>query len=145
MRKLAILCMLIMFSGFGFTQNPKTIRKTGNSIQKFEIGEKDFLLNSQPIVIRCGEMHFARIPREYWQQRLRMAHAMGLNTICAYLFWNYHERQPGKFTWSGMADAVEFCRLAQKEGMHVILRPGPYSCAEWEFGGFPWWLLKKEE
>ena len=145
MRKIAILCMLVILSGFGFTQTPKTIRNTSNSIQKFEIGEKDFLLNSQPIVIRCGEMHFARIPREYWQQRLRMAHAMGLNTICAYLFWNYHERQPGKFTWSGMADAAEFCRLAQKEGMHVILRPGPYSCAEWEFGGFPWWLLKKED
>ena len=145
MRRIALLCMLVMLSGFGFTQIPKTISISGKSIQKFEIGEKDFLLNSQPIVIRCGEMHFARIPREYWQQRLRMAHAMGLNTICAYLFWNYHEREPGKFTWSGMADAAEFCRLAQKEGMHVILRPGPYSCAEWEFGGFPWWLLKKED
>lgn len=145
MRRIAILCMLVMLSGLGFTQIPNTIRKSSKSIQKFEIGEKDFLLNSQPIVIRCGEMHFARIPREYWQQRLRMAHAMGLNTICAYLFWNYHERETGKFTWSGMADAAEFCRLAQKEGMHVILRPGPYSCAEWEFGGFPWWLLKKED
>ena len=145
MRRIALLCMLVMLSGFGFTQIPKTISISGKSIQKFEIGEKDFLLNSQPIVIRCGEMHFARIPREYWQQRLRMAHAMGLNTICAYLFWNYHEREPGKFTWNGMADAAEFCRLAQKEGMHVILRPGPYSCAEWEFGGFPWWLLKKED
>jgi len=111
----------------------------------FEIGENDFLYDGKPFVIRCGEMHFARIPREYWQHRLRMAHAMGLNTVCAYLFWNFHELEQGKFNWSGMADAAEFCRLAQQEGLNVILRPGPYSCAEWEFGGFPWWLLKKDD
>jgi beta-galactosidase len=143
MNRIILILILFLISGLGFGQTPKV--KTHNSIQKFEIGEKDFLLNDKPIVIRCGEMHFARIPREYWQQRLRMAHAMGLNTICAYLFWNYHESEPGKFNWSGMADAAEFCRLAQKEGLNVILRPGPYSCAEWEFGGFPWWLLKKED
>jgi beta-galactosidase len=110
--------------------------------ETFSIGEKDFLLNGQPFLIRCGEMHFARIPREDWAQRLRMAHAMGLNTICAYLFWNLHEPSPGKFEFSGDADIAEFCRLAQAEGLHVILRPGPYSCAEWDFGGLPWWLLK---
>jgi len=108
----------------------------------FVIGEKDFLLDGKPFQIRCGEMHFARIPREYWAHRLRMAHAMGLNTVCAYLFWNQHEPKPGKFDWAGNADAAEFCRLAQKEGLKVILRPGPYSCAEWDFGGLPWWLLK---
>jgi beta-galactosidase len=109
----------------------------------FSIGEHDFLLNGQPFLIRCGELHFARIPREYWRHRLKMCRAMGLNTVCVYLFWNLHEPKPGVFTWQGIADAPEFCRLAQQEGLKVILRPGPYSCAEWEFGGFPWWLLKK--
>ncbi len=111
----------------------------------FSIGENDFLLNGKPFVIRCGEMHFARIPKEYWRHRLKMAKAMGLNTVCAYLFWNMHEPQPGKFSWTGMADAAEFCKIAQQEGLYVILRPGPYSCAEWEMGGFPWWLLKKKD
>jgi beta-galactosidase len=110
--------------------------------ETFSIGDKDFILNGQSFQIRCGEMHFARIPREYWANRLRMAHAMGLNTVCAYLFWNLHEPEAGKFDFSGNADAAEFCRLAQAEGLKVILRPGPYSCAEWDFGGLPYWLLK---
>src|SRR3974390_1316950 len=79
----------------------------------FTIGDNDFLLNGKPFLIRCGEMHFARIPEEYWQHRLRMARAMGLNTVCAYLFWNYHEPEPGHFNFSGNADRAEFCRLAQ--------------------------------
>ena len=108
----------------------------------FAIGTNDFLLDGQPFLIRCGEMHFARIPHEYWQHRLRLARAMGLNTVCAYLFWNLHEPQPDRWNWSGDADAAAFCRLAQAEGLKVILRPGPYSCAEWDFGGFPSWLLK---
>ncbi|WP_046370646.1 beta-galactosidase [Flavihumibacter petaseus] len=116
-----------------------------NSPNGFAIADSSFLLNGQPYVIRCGEMHFARIPREYWQHRLKMAKAMGLNTVCAYLFWNLHETTPGNFNWSGAADAAAFCKLAQQEGLYVILRPGPYSCAEWEFGGFPWWLLQQKD
>lgn len=112
---------------------------TGN---RFAIGDSSFLLNGKPFVIRCGEMHFARIPKPYWRHRLQMAKAMGLNAVCAYLFWNLHEKTPGQFNWEEQADAASFCRMAQEEGLYVILRPGPYSCAEWEFGGFPWWLLK---
>jgi len=89
-------------------------------------------------------MHAARIPRAYWRNRLEMARAMGLNTVCAYLFWNQIEPQPDQFDWSGQADVAEFCRIAQQEGLWVILRPGPYSCAEWEMGGLPWWLLKED-
>lgn len=111
----------------------------------FVIGDEDFLLDGRPFVIRCGEIHFPRVPREYWRHRLQMCRAMGLNTVCVYLFWNFHEWQEGKFEWSGQADVAEFCRLAQEEGLWVILRPGPYSCAEWEMGGLPWWLLKHDD
>ncbi|MEI7732656.1 MAG: beta-galactosidase [Verrucomicrobiota bacterium] len=111
----------------------------------FAIGETDFLLDGQRLQVRCGEVHFARVPREYWQHRLKMCKAMGLNTVCVYLFWNFHEARPGEFNWSGPADAAEFCRMAQAEGLWVLLRPGPYSCAEWEGGGLPWWLYKNDQ
>ena len=89
----------------------------------FAVGEQDFLLDGQRLQIRCGEIHFARVPREYWRHRLQLCRAMGLNTVCAYLFWNFHEWEQGKFDWSGQADAAEFCRIAQEEGLWVILRP----------------------
>jgi len=111
----------------------------------FSIGTNDFLLDGQRFEIRCGEIHAARVPREYWRHRLQMAKAMGLNTVCAYLFWNQIEPRPGKFDWLGQADVAEFCRIAQEEKLWVILRPGPYSCAEWEMGGLPWWLLKTDD
>ena len=111
----------------------------------FAIGDENFLLDGQRFQIRCGELHFARVPREYWRHRLQLMKAMGLNTVCAYLFWNFHEWEPGKFDWSGQADAAEFCRIAQQEGLWVVLRPGPYACAEWEMGGLPWWLLQQSD
>jgi beta-galactosidase len=111
---------------------------------RFEIGEDNFLLDGNKLVIRCGEMHFARVPQEYWRHRLKMAKAMGLNTVCAYMFWNFHEWEEGKFDWSGWRDVAGFCRMAQEEGLWVIVRPGPYACAEWEMGGLPWWLLKRD-
>jgi beta-galactosidase len=108
----------------------------------FQIGEKDFVLHGRPMVIRSGEIHYARIPREYWEHRLRMARAMGLNTVSTYVFWNVHEPVQGQFDFGDNADIAEFCRIAQREGLKVIVRPGPYVCAEWDFGGLPWWLLK---
>jgi beta-galactosidase len=142
--RLFVILALTSISINGFSQRSKADTKA-SAFKSFEIGENDFILNGKPTIIRCGEMHFARIPREYWTHRLKMVKAMGLNAVCAYLFWNFHEPEPGKFNWEGIADAAEFCRLAQKEGLMVILRPGPYACAEWEFGGFPWWLLKKKD
>jgi beta-galactosidase len=109
---------------------------------RFAIGDSDFLLDGKPFQIRCGEIHLARVPREYWQNRLRLCRAMGLNTVCCYLFWNYLEPVEGQYNFSGQADAAEFCRIAKQEGLYVILRPGPYACAEWDMGGLPWWLLK---
>jgi beta-galactosidase len=111
----------------------------------FVIGETNFLLNGQPFQIKAGEMHPARIPHQYWADRLRMAHAMGLNTVSVYTFWNQFEPREGQFDFTGDNDVAEFVRLAQKEGLWVILRPGPYVCAEWEFGGYPWWLLKQPD
>ena len=109
---------------------------------RFEIGKTDFLLNGKPIRLLCGELHFARIPREYWVHRLQMLKAMGCNTVATYDFWNLHEPTPGRWNFVGMADLAAFIKLAQEEGLWVMLRPGPYVCAEWELGGIPWWLLK---
>src|SRR5579859_2171350 len=108
----------------------------------FAVKDGHFLLDGRPIVLRAGEMHFQRIPRAYWRDRLRMARAMGLNAVSTYVFWNAIERKPGAFDFSGNNDLAEFVREAQAEGLWVLLRPGPYACAEWEFGGLPAWLLK---
>src|SRR5437899_12815605 len=127
------LCAVLLFPG---------LLAVARADEVFSVGEQDFFLNGRPFVIRSGEMHYPRIPLEYWQHRLRMARAMGLNTVSTYAFWNLHEPQSGQFEFAGNADIAEFCRLAQREGLKVILRPGPYVCGEWDFGGLPWWLLK---
>jgi beta-galactosidase len=101
-----------------------------------------FMLDGKPFRIISGDMHYARVPREYWRARLKMAKAMGLNTITTYVFWNAHETTPGTYDFSGQNDVAEFIREAKKEGLYVILRPGPYVCSEWELGGLPAWLLK---
>lgn len=111
----------------------------------FEPGKGHFMLNGRPFVIKAAELHYPRIPRPYWDNRIKLCKALGMNTICLYVFWNAHEPQPGQFDFSGQNDLAEFCRLCQKNGMYVILRPGPYVCAEWEMGGLPWWLLKKKD
>ncbi|MGD0631604.1 MAG: glycoside hydrolase family 35 protein [Terracidiphilus sp.] len=100
-----------------------------------------FELDGKPFQIISGAIHSARVPRAYWRDRLRKARAMGLNTVETYVFWNVYESSPGKFDFSGQNDIAEFVREAQQEGLFVILRPGPYACAEWDFGGLPAWLL----
>jgi beta-galactosidase len=137
---LAAVCALFAAAAPLLAAEP--LPKPGET-KNFTIGKEDFLLDGKRIQIRCGEIHAARVPREYWQHRLRMCKAMGLNTVCAYLFWNMHEPEEGRFNWTDRADIAEFCRLAAAEGLWVILRPGPYACAEWEMGGTPWWLLRK--
>ena len=134
----SLLLIGALMLGTGVTQ-AQTAQHT------FVIGTNDFLLDGRTFQIRCGEIHAPRVPPEYWRNRLQMAKAMGLNTVCAYLFWNVHEPRPGEFNWSGSADMAEFCRIAQEEGLWVILRPGPYACAEREMGGFTSWLLKNDD
>ena len=111
----------------------------------FTVGNKTFLLNGEPFVVKAAEVHYPRIPQAYWDHRIKMCKALGMNTLCIYVFWNIHEQREGQFDFTGNNDVAEFCRLAQKNGMYVIVRPGPYVCAEWEMGGLPWWLLKKKD
>ena len=110
---------------------------------RFELAAQHFLLDGKPFQIRSGEMHPIRIPAEYWRHRIRMAQAMGLNTISLYVMWNALESEPGVFDLtSGNHDFVRFIRLCAEEGMWVYLRPGPYCCAEWDYGGLPPYLLR---
>ena len=111
------------------------------SQHKLTIDGGQFLLDGKPFQIISGEMHYPRIPREYWRARLKMARAMGLNSVTTYVFWNLHEPKPGVYDFSGQLDVAEFIREAQEEGLFVLLRPGPYVCAEWDLGGLPSWRL----
>lgn len=107
----------------------------------FSIENGEFRQNGKPIQIHSGEMHYSRIPKAYWRHRFQMMKAMGLNTVATYVFWNYHETAPGVWDFkSGNKNLAEYIKTAGEEGLYVILRPGPYVCAEWEFGGYPWWL-----
>jgi len=111
-------------------------------VHTFTQSDSAFILDGKPFLMISGEMHCARIPPEYWRDRLQKAKAMGLNTIGTYVFWNAHEPTPGVFDFSGGNDIAGFVRMAQEAGLWVVMRPSPYVCAEWEFGGYPWWLLK---
>ncbi|MGA9118871.1 MAG: beta-galactosidase family protein [Bacteroidota bacterium] len=111
----------------------------------FAVNGRTFVLNGKPFIIHSGEVHYPRIPREYWRERLHTVHAMGVNTICTYIFWDLHEPEPGRWDFSGDNDVAEFIRLAQKERLYVIVRLGPYVCTEWDFGGLPAWLLRDPE
>lgn len=111
----------------------------------FTAGKGTYLLNGKPFVVKAAELHYPRIPKPYWDQRIKLCKALGMNTVCLYVFWNAHEPRPGEFDFKGQNDLAEFCRLCKENGMYVILRPGPYVCAEWEMGGLPWWLLKKKD
>ncbi|OAQ98074.1 hypothetical protein LLEC1_02317 [Akanthomyces lecanii] len=106
----------------------------------FSYNRNQFLLNGEPYQIIGGQMDPQRIPPEYWTHRLKMARAMGLNTIFSYLYWNLLEPSPGEWDFQGRNDVAEFFRLAQDEGLKVVLRPGPYICGERDWGGFPAWL-----
>lgn len=106
----------------------------------FEIKDGHFYRNGKVTPILSGEMHYTRIPHQYWRHRLQMMKGMGLNTVATYVFWNAHETEPGKWDFTGDKNLAEYIKIAGEENMMVILRPGPYVCAEWEFGGYPWWL-----
>ena len=111
----------------------------------FAIADGQFLYDGKPTAIYSGEMHYERVPAPYWRHRLKMMKAMGLNAVATYVFWNFHEVAPGKWDWTTDEHNLrKFVQIAQEEDMLVILRPGPYCCAEWEYGGYPWWLQQQE-
>ncbi|MDE6693167.1 MAG: beta-galactosidase, partial [Muribaculaceae bacterium] len=116
-----------------------------NTPDTFAVGEGAFLLNDEPFVVKAAELHYPRIPKEYWKHRIDMVKSLGMNTVCLYVFWNLHEPAEGEFDFEGQNDIAEFVRLAGEAGMKVIVRPGPYVCAEWEMGGLPWWLLEDKD
>jgi len=107
-----------------------------------ELKNKSFLIDGQPTLIIAGEMHFGRILPEDFETRVKQAKAMGLNTISFYLFWNLVEPVEGKFDFTGMNDVRRMLKICQDNGMWVVLRPGPYCCAEVDYGGIPSWTLK---
>lgn len=139
------LALMSSLSGGAFAALPSGMAPMADSKNTFTTGDKTFLLNGKPFVVKAAEIHYPRIPRQYWEHRIKMCKALGMNTICIYIFWNIHEQREGVFDFKGQNDVAEFCRLAKKNGMYVIVRPGPYVCAEWEMGGLPWWLLKKKD
>ena len=107
--------------------------------------DKTFLMDGKPHTILSGAMHYFRIPREYWHDRLLKLKEIGFNTVETYTAWNLHEREEGVFDFTGMLDVAAYVDEAAALGLNVILRPGPYICSEWEFGGLPAWLLRYED
>ena len=133
LNKKVIFISLLLFSLCG----------TAQTKHNFALSKSGFLLDGKPFQIISGEMHPARIPKAYWEHRIQMAKAMGCNTIAAYIFWNYHEQKEGIFHFTTEnRNIADFIKICQQEGMWVLLRPGPYVCAEWDFGGLPPYLLK---
>lgn len=140
MKSLSLTVLLwLILSGAALAQTPNAAK--AKPVHTFGWQGEHFLLDGKPFQIIAGDMHYARVPRQYWRDRMRKMKAMGLNTLTTYVFWNLHEPQPGKFDFKGNLDLAAYVRTAQEEGLWVIVRPGPYVCSEWEFGGFPAWLL----
>lgn len=110
----------------------------------FTVQGDQFLYEGTPLTLVSGAIHYFRVIPEYWKDRLSKLKACGFNTVETYVAWNIHEPQEGKFCFTGMADIVTFIETAAELGLHVIVRPSPYICAEWEFGGMPAWLLAED-
>lgn len=108
---------------------------------QFTVSGDQFLLDGQPFRILSGAMHYFRIHPAQWADRLAKLRAMGLNTVETYVAWNLHEPRPGEFCFDGGLDLPAYVRQAADAGLRVLVRPGPYICSEWDFGGMPAWLL----
>lgn len=137
-----IVLFLIAFTTASLPAQIVTSIIPDGKVHKFEAREKNFWIDGQQTLLVAGEMHFGRILPEDWDTRIKQAKAMGINTISFYLFWNMCEPEEGKFNFTGMTDVRRVVKLCQENGMWAILRPGPYCCAEIEYGGIPYWTLK---
>ena len=111
---------------------------------EFKSAPNGFMLDAKPFRILAGAIHYFRVPREYWKDRLLKLKACGFNTVETYVAWNAHMPNERTFLTDGMLDIGAFLDLAGELGLFAVVRPGPYICSEWEFGGLPWWLLKED-
>ena len=137
MRAITLITSIIVATCCFTAANAASAKKA----HTFEIANGKFVRDGKPTHVYSGEMHFSRVPAQYWRHRMKMMKAMGLNAVATYVFWNYHEVAPGVWDWTtGNKNIRQFIKTAQEEDLMVILRPGPYGCGEWEFGGYPWWL-----
>lgn len=125
---------LLFFPSFSFSASAQN--------RVFKVNGTHFTMGGKPYQVRSGSIPFQRIPQAYWKIRLEMAKAMGLNTVATYIFWDVLEPRQGQWNFTGRNNLRKFIKLAQQVGLNVMLRPGPYVCAEWDFGGLPAWLLK---
>ncbi len=112
-------------------------------MSKFEILGNSFVYDGKPIRLISGAIHYFRVVPEYWRDRLLKLKACGFNTVETYVAWNIHEPKQGEFCFEGLGDICKFVQIAGELGLHVIVRPGPFICAEWEFGGLPAWLMRE--
>ncbi|MEV8624542.1 beta-galactosidase [Streptomyces sp. NPDC051079] len=112
---------------------------------RLEIADDGFRLDDRPFRIVSGALHYFRVHPDQWADRLHKARLLGLNTVETYVPWNLHAPRPGEFHMDAGLDLPRFLDLAAAEGLHVLLRPGPYICAEWEGGGLPSWLLAEDD
>ena len=111
----------------------------------FQIKNNEFLKNGKPIKIISGAVHYFRNLPDTWDDIFKKIKALGCNCVETYCAWNMHEKIQGQYDFSGNLDIAAFIRMAQKEDLMVIVRPGPYICAEWEFGGLPWWIMANDD
>jgi beta-galactosidase len=137
LRSIQSFAVLCAFAGAALSAAPAQ--------HTFGIEGEHFVLDGKPFVIRSGEMHYQRVPHQYWHDRMKKMRALGLNTLTTYVFWNVHEPKPGVWDFTGDHDLGAYLKAAQEEGLFVLLRPGPYVCAEWDLGGLPAWLLANEQ
>ena len=110
--------------------------------QILEIGKDSLRLGGEPFLLVSGSLHYFRILPGDWKRRLKLAKDFGLTAIQTYVPWNAHEPRPGEFDFTGMLDLAGYLKAADEAGLKVLLRPSPYICSEWDFGGLPWWLLR---
>jgi beta-galactosidase len=121
------------------------MHSTRSTSRRIHLVDGRFMLDGAVHVFRAGELHYSRIPPDYWRHRMMQLRSAGLNTVCTYVFWNFHEIEPGHYDFTGEKDVAGFCRLAGELGLHVVIRPGPYACSEWDLGGIPSRLLSHHD
>lgn len=132
------MCLILWMTFKGFKKLPMEMRRLRTE-------RDEFFLEGKPFRILSGSIHYFRVVPEYWRDRLIKLKSMGLNTVETYVPWNLHEEVKGHLNLKGILDVVHFIKTAQEVGLYVIIRPGPYICAEWELGGLPSWLLRDPE